>query len=144
MTAGRIARAVGFVLATVILAVSGIYVVVDLARWEWNRAVISALVMIAALIVVVAMMLFRQLHHIEQRMDALERARAAKEKAKRLLADVPEVNGVGLGMRGGEYVVKVNVTRPPTDAEAIPRDLDGVPVVVDVVGDIRPLQDFER
>ena len=77
-------------------------------------------------------------------MDALERARAAKEKAKRLLADVPEVNGVGLGMRGGEYVVKVNVTRPPTDAEAIPRDLDGVPVVVDVVGDIRPLQDFER
>jgi hypothetical protein len=78
MTAGRIARAVGFVLATVILAVSGIYVVVDLARWEWNRAVISALVMIAALIVVVAMMLFRQLHQIEQRMDALERARGGR------------------------------------------------------------------
>ncbi|HYN35145.1 MAG TPA: hypothetical protein VES40_21150 [Ilumatobacteraceae bacterium] len=75
MTAGRIARAIGFTLATVILAVSGIYVVIDLARWEWNRAVISALVMIAALIVLVAMLLFRQLHHIEERMDALERSR---------------------------------------------------------------------
>ena len=73
MTAGRIARAIGFALATVILAVSGIYVVIDLARWEWNRAVISALVMIAALIVLVAMMLLRQLHHIEERMEALER-----------------------------------------------------------------------
>jgi hypothetical protein len=75
MTAGRIARAIGFALATVILVVSGIYVVIDLARWEWNRAVISALVMIAALIVLVAMMLLRQLRRIEERMDALERSR---------------------------------------------------------------------
>jgi hypothetical protein len=74
MTPGQVARATGFALAAVILAVSSIYVVIDLARWEWNRAVISALVMIAALIVLVAMMLFRQLHRIEQRMDALERS----------------------------------------------------------------------
>ncbi len=74
MTAGQVARAIGFTLAAVILAVSGIYVVIDLARWEWNRAVISALVMIAALIVLVAMMLLRQLHRIEQRMEALERS----------------------------------------------------------------------
>jgi hypothetical protein len=74
MTPGQVARATGFALATVILAVSSIYVVIDLARWEWNRAVISALVMIAALIVLVAMLIFRQLHRIEQRMDALERA----------------------------------------------------------------------
>lgn len=76
MTPGQVARAIGFALATVILAVSSIYVVIDLARWEWNRAVISALVMIAALIVVVAMILFRQLHRIEQRMDALDRSGA--------------------------------------------------------------------
>jgi hypothetical protein len=74
MTAGQVARTVGLALATVILAVSGAYVVIDLARWEWNRAVISALVMIAALIVLVAMMLFHQLRRIEQRMDALERS----------------------------------------------------------------------
>jgi hypothetical protein len=73
MSAVRIARSIGFALAAVILAVSGTYVVIDLARWEWNRAVISALVMLAALVVLIAMMLFRQLHRIEQRLDALER-----------------------------------------------------------------------
>jgi hypothetical protein len=76
-------------------------------------------------------------------MDAIERARAAKKKAQQLLAGIPEVRGVGVGMRGGQYVVKVNVTRPPADAKAIPRDLDGVPVVVDVIGDIRALQEPE-
>jgi hypothetical protein len=81
VTAGRIARAIGFALAAVIVAVSGIYVVIDLARWEWNRAVISALVMIAALIVLVAMMLFRQLHGIEQRIEALERSGGAGAEA---------------------------------------------------------------
>ncbi len=75
MTPGQIARTIGVALATVILAVSSAYVVVDLARWEWNRAVISALVMIAALIVLVAMILFRQLRRIEQRLDGLERSR---------------------------------------------------------------------
>ena len=75
MSAVRIARSIGFALAAVILAVSGVYVVIDLARWEWNRAIISALVMLAALIVLVAMMLFRQLHRIEQRLDTLERRR---------------------------------------------------------------------
>lgn len=75
MSAVRIARSIGFALAAVILVVSGIYVVIDLARWEWNRAVISALVMVSALIVLVSMILFRQLYRIEQRMEALERTR---------------------------------------------------------------------
>lgn len=74
MNAIRIARSIGFTLAAVILAVSGTYVVIDLARWEWNRAVISALVMVSALIVLVAMILFRQLYRIEQRLDGLERS----------------------------------------------------------------------
>ena len=75
----RIARSMGFALAAAILAVSGIYVVIDLARWEWNRAVISALVMVSALIVLVSMILFRQLSRIEQRLEALERSRHATE-----------------------------------------------------------------
>lgn len=75
MNAVRIARSIGFALAAVILAVSGMYVVIDLARWEWNRAVISALVMVSALIVLVSMILFRQLDRIEQRLEALERSR---------------------------------------------------------------------
>jgi len=34
MSAVRIARSIGFVLTAAILAVSGTYVVIDLARWE--------------------------------------------------------------------------------------------------------------
>ena len=79
MNVTRIARSIGFALATVILAVSGIYVVFDLARWEWNRAVISALVMVSALIVLVSMILFRQLSRIESRLEALERSRHATD-----------------------------------------------------------------
>jgi hypothetical protein len=90
MNAARVARSTGLTLATVILAVSGIYVVVDLARWEWNRAVISALVMIAALVVLVAMVLSRQLHRIEQRLEALERSRHDDAQT---LTTVRETNG---------------------------------------------------
>ncbi|HSP28735.1 MAG TPA: hypothetical protein VLN74_09320 [Ilumatobacteraceae bacterium] len=79
MNVARIARSIGFALAAVILAVSGIYVVIDLARWEWNRAVISALVMVSALIVLVSMILFRQLSRIESRLEALERSRHATD-----------------------------------------------------------------
>lgn len=84
MSAARIARSIGFALAAVILAVSGAYVVIDLARWEWNRAVISALVMVSALIVLVSMVLFRQLHRIEQRLESLERQRQRHDEADTL------------------------------------------------------------
>jgi hypothetical protein len=67
-------RSIGFALATTVLVVSAVYVVIDLARWEWNRAVISALVMLSALIVLVSMILFRQLSRIEHRLDTLERS----------------------------------------------------------------------
>jgi hypothetical protein len=66
-----VSRTVGLVLATVILVVSGAYVIIDLARWEWNRAIVSGLVFIAALVLVVAMLLTRQLRRLEARVDAL-------------------------------------------------------------------------
>ncbi len=84
MSAARIARSIGFALAAVILAVSGAYVVIDLARWEWNRAVISALVMVSALIVLVSMVLFRQLHRIEQRLESLEHQAQRRDEADTL------------------------------------------------------------
>jgi hypothetical protein len=71
VTAVRLARTVGLILATVILAVSGAYVIIDLARWEWNRAIVSGLVCIAALVIVVAMVLTRQLRRLEERVEAL-------------------------------------------------------------------------
>lgn len=96
MSAVRIARSIGFALAAVILAVSGIYVVIDLARWEWNRAELSAIVCVAALVVLVGMILFRQLYRIEQRMEALERPR--RDEAGTLGA-LRSANGASAGRR---------------------------------------------
>jgi hypothetical protein len=66
----------------------------------------------------------------------LEAARAAKEEAKRRLADVADVVGVGLTKaKSGGYAVKVNLQSAP--AEPMPDNVQGVPLVVEVVGTIR-------
>lgn len=66
----------------------------------------------------------------------LEAARAAKEEAQRQLADKAEVVGVGLTKaKKGGYAVKVNVKKAP--AEPMPANVQGVPLVVEVVGTIR-------
>ena len=65
-------------------------------------------------------------------------ARAARSAlAVRLAAD-PGVVGIGLARRASDYVVKVDLA----DAEAasrVPEDVDGVRVVVEVIGAVRPL-----
>lgn len=67
---------------------------------------------------------------------SLEAARAAKEEAKRQVADKAQVVGVGLTRaKKGGYAVKVNVKDAPT--EPVPATVQGVPVVVEVVGTIR-------
>ena len=63
---------------------------------------------------------------------SLEQARAAKRKLDDLLRDCEDVRGIGIAVVKGGYGVKVNFagTRPA----GIPDDVDGVPVIVDVVG----------
>ena len=68
--------------------------------------------------------------------EELERARAAKTKAKSLLAKIPEINGIGLTQIDGEYAVKINLSCEPADRSAIPDEIDGIPVVLHVVGEI--------
>ena len=69
-------------------------------------------------------------------MDALARARAAKEKVKEIAAAIGAVNGIGIAKVAGKYAVKVNLARATAEAEAIPAEVDGVPVIVEVVGRI--------
>jgi hypothetical protein len=65
-------------------------------------------------------------------------ARAARTAlAARLSAD-PGVVGIGLARRDNGYVVKVDLADART-AGRIPGDVDGVPVVTDVIGLVRPL-----
>ena len=65
-------------------------------------------------------------------------ARAAKSALAARLAADPQVAGVGLGRDGASWVVRVDLT----DAGAgtrVPAVVDGVPVVTQVVGAVRPL-----
>jgi len=67
----------------------------------------------------------------------LERARAAKAEAKRLLARLETVCGVGITRVAGHYAVKVNLETEPDPDAPLPEEIGGVPVVVHVVGRIR-------
>ncbi len=67
----------------------------------------------------------------------LEQAQAAKSKAAPVFGRYAPVCGVGLTRRKGVYAVKVNLeAEPDADAE-LPEEIDGVPVVVHVMGKLR-------
>ena len=68
----------------------------------------------------------------------LDQARGAKQKLAERLHDVAGLRGIGIAVLDGGFGVKVNfAVRPP--AGLLPDDVDGVPVIVDVVGSIRLL-----
>lgn len=69
--------------------------------------------------------------------SSLEAARAAKSVVAEQLAHRAEVNGIGIARLPDGFGVKVNLARPlPPDVE-VPADVDGVPVVVQEIGEIR-------
>ncbi len=65
-------------------------------------------------------------------------ARAAKSALATRLATEPGVVGIGLARRERGYVVKVDLADAAA-AERVPHHVDGVPVVTEVVGVVRPL-----
>jgi hypothetical protein len=65
----------------------------------------------------------------------LEAARSAKEEARRQLAGKRDVVGIGLTKARGGYAVKVNFSCAPDSP--VPESVNGVPIVVEVVGTIR-------
>jgi hypothetical protein len=66
----------------------------------------------------------------------IEQARAAKQKAISLFAGLARVNGIGITRIGESYGIKVNLAEPPSDGVEFPQEVDGVPVVVEIVGHI--------
>jgi hypothetical protein len=64
----------------------------------------------------------------------------AKEVLKSYLGHPSWLRGIGIGGKSGDYCVQVNVERLTDDVRAaIPSTIDGVPVLVQAVGQIRPL-----
>jgi hypothetical protein len=67
--------------------------------------------------------------------SSISEARSAKDQAKRELADVDGVVGIGLTKQGEGYAVKINLNhavKPGT----LPKRVQGVPLVVEIVGAI--------
>ena len=65
-------------------------------------------------------------------------ARAAKTTLAMRFAGDPGVAGVGLARRDAGYVVRVDLTEAGAGVR-VPRDVDGVPVVTQVVGAVHAL-----
>jgi hypothetical protein len=65
-------------------------------------------------------------------------ARAARSALASRLATEPGVVGIGLARRERDYVVKVDLAEAGA-AVRVPADVDGVRVVTEVVGVVRPL-----
>jgi hypothetical protein len=67
----------------------------------------------------------------------LDDARTAKTKAVAAFGDDPSVVGVGITRIGEGYGVKLNLEAPPAADTKLPKDIDGVPIRVEVIGTIR-------
>ena len=70
-------------------------------------------------------------------LSTLDRARAAKARAHIVFSKLADVVGVGITTIGSEYGLKVNISSPPSSSNPLPKEVDGVPVRVEVVGKIR-------
>ena len=73
-----------------------------------------------------------------------EQARSAKRKLVHQLVvahlgDPPWLRGIGITRVGGDFAVKVNVAEASVDTVVLPHSVDGVRVVVDLVGEMRAL-----
>ena len=68
---------------------------------------------------------------------SLDRARAVKPRALEVFSKLGDVVGVGLTRIGDVYGIKVNLASAVKDESTLPREVDGVPVKVEVVGTIR-------
>jgi hypothetical protein len=67
----------------------------------------------------------------------LEQARAAKAAALRRVERLDTVVGVGLTRVDGDYAVKINLRAPLPQGTELPTDIDGVPVLIEVIGTVR-------
>ncbi|KGM12027.1 hypothetical protein [Cellulomonas bogoriensis] len=70
-------------------------------------------------------------------MADLEHARVAKTHLQHVLKESVHVRGVGIAPTGDGYCLQVNV-RADADAHDVPSEVDGVKVLVKVVGELRP------
>jgi hypothetical protein len=74
MTPTRVASILLRLIGWVVLVASGIYLLVYLYRWEWNRALISGLFFVAAEVALASSAILRRLAQLERRVDEASHA----------------------------------------------------------------------
>jgi hypothetical protein len=100
MSPWRVARLVTMALNVVVLVVSGAYLILYLYRWEWNRAVVSGLFFVAALVTFSAAVILRSLARLTDRLDDLERERTRRDGLRRGTgATIADANARAAGER---------------------------------------------
>jgi preprotein translocase subunit Sss1 len=67
----------------------------------------------------------------------LDRVRAAKKTAEKTFAALAKVVGIGITRIGGVYGLKVNIESAPATVTALPAEIEGCPVHVEVVGTVK-------
>ena len=150
------ARLLRSVLGGLTLAASGFYTFVYLYRWEWNRALMSAAIFIAAEVAVMGSLLSQRLKVISHRLDAQapaapvpaapapapsmrrERIHAAQPPARvgfawlsrpeHMNVFVPVLMGAGVLMSGLAWVVErvARATVSPVAERGLAARLDGL------------------
>jgi hypothetical protein len=73
MAGGMSVRRLGLLALAATLGGSAWYVFVYLYRWEWNRAVISGVIFIAAEVALIGTLVIERLRRLERRIDQWER-----------------------------------------------------------------------
>jgi hypothetical protein len=80
-------RRILWLLATVTLLASGVYTLVYLYRWEWNRALFTSLLFIAIEVGIVAAVVLRRISRLEQ---TVSKADPSPRVLERIEAAAPE------------------------------------------------------
>jgi hypothetical protein len=141
------ARVIRALVGGLTLAASGSYTFIYLYRWEWNRALMSAAIFIAAEVAVMGSLLAERLKLIGKRLDAqtesnqrqrLDRIRETAPPAKvsfdwlarpqQMNVFVPVLMGAGVLMSGLAWVVErlAKATVRPVAENGLATQLDGL------------------
>jgi hypothetical protein len=84
------ARRIGLAVLFAVMLASAWYVFVYLYRWEWNRALVSGLIFLAAEIGLLAALVLDRLANLGRRVDSIDRARLDERALRRLREHAPE------------------------------------------------------
>ena len=90
MERGVNAKRIGYLALAVVMLAAGWYVFVYLHRWEWNRAMLSGIIFLAAEVALLGALVIERLAKVSRRLDEVDRPPANEGVLRRLRENAPE------------------------------------------------------